>query len=81
LLAKQVVAHATGEQIRSSDVLGKKALQGRGLQGSQIVRTPESYPLIAKINTRTESEHTTLIRRSTLELKPPSSMNRGHGAP
>jgi len=28
MLAKQVVAHTTCEQIRSSDVLGGKALQG-----------------------------------------------------
>src|SRR6516165_9548658 len=51
MLAKQVVAHTTCEQIRSSDVLGKSPT-GRGHQGSQITRTSSFYPLFGKIDTR-----------------------------
>src|SRR6516225_151850 len=44
--AKQVVAHTTCEQIRSSDCLGGKSTTGRGHQGSQIARTPQFYPFL-----------------------------------
>src|SRR6516162_1169042 len=38
MLAKQIGAHTTCEQIRSSDVLGEKALQGVAIKAASLKR-------------------------------------------